>query len=195
MNREEALGQSPQRKTYDELRALFDALDESFRTQLNRSLPMADALNDRWDRARKLGFGTGTSIYDSALVLGDVKVGSNCWIGPGTVIDGSGGLIIGDHCTVSAGVHIYSHDNIKQTLTGGKLPIERTPVSIGNNTYIGPDSIIVKGVQIGNQCVVATNSFVNKHVPDNTIVGGNPARILGTVRIEQDEVFFDFAKD
>jgi hypothetical protein len=62
---------------------------------------LADYLVDRWDKARMLGFGEDISAYDSCLVIGDVKVGKGCWIGPFAILDGYGGLTIGDCCTIS----------------------------------------------------------------------------------------------
>ncbi|HWW52845.1 MAG TPA: hypothetical protein VNY84_03710, partial [Acidimicrobiales bacterium] len=64
--------------------------------RFQRSLPFGDGFGDRWERARRLGFGPEASIYDSSVVLGDVAVGAHTWIGPFTVLDGSGGgLTIG----------------------------------------------------------------------------------------------------
>src|SRR5204863_7859634 len=128
----------PQENEFNNLHALHDFLFSEFKKQFNRSLPFADEVFDRWERAKKLGWGEGSSVYDSSCIFGDVSVGKRCWIGPFTIIDGSGGLTIGDSCTISAGVHIYSHDNLKQTLSGGKFSIEHAPVSIGNCSYIGP---------------------------------------------------------
>lgn len=83
--------------THPELKELFILIqklkshfDVSFLEELNRSLPFADLLFDRWERAKMLGFGEGTSVYDSAYIFGDVKVGKNTWIGPFTILDGSG---------------------------------------------------------------------------------------------------------
>ena len=59
--------------------------------RFKRTLPLADYIVDRWEKARELGFGEGTSIYDSSLVFGDVRVGEHTWIGPFTLLDGSGG--------------------------------------------------------------------------------------------------------
>jgi len=177
---------------FQELNALHDTLFEEFKNQFDRSLPFTDELFDRWDRAKKLGFGEGSSIYDSSYIFGNVKVGKQTWIGPFTIIDGSGGLEIGDNCTISSAVHIYSHDNLKSTLSGGKIAIEHAQVTIGNNTYLGPHSIIAKGVSIGNHCVVASNSFVNKNMKDNSIYAGNPAKCIGHVRIFDNKIEFDY---
>ena len=102
---------------------------------------------------------------------------------PISIIDGSGGLTIGDYCTISSGVQIYTHDNVYQTLSSGHHPIERQPVCIGHNVYIGPYSIITKGINIGNYCVIGSGSLVNKDVPNYSIVFGKPGKIVGNVKI------------
>lgn len=192
MNRKEKISSDKSRAFYEQVINLHKELDDAFISQFNRSLPFAETLFDRWERAKKLGFGDNSSIYDSALVFGDAKVGANVWIGPNTIIDGSGGLTIGDFCTISVGVHIYTHDNVKQTLTSGKHPIERVPVQIGNNVYIAPNAIITKGVSIGNFSIIGAHAFVNKDVPDNAIVMGQPAKVVGVVTFENDEPRFNY---
>jgi acetyltransferase-like isoleucine patch superfamily enzyme len=192
MDRKKIIKDQQQEHSFNGLNSLHELLFTEFKKQFNRSLPFTDEVFDRWERAKKLGWGEGSSLYDSSYVFGDVIVGKNCWIGPFTIIDGSGGLTIGNQCTISSGVHIYSHDNVKQTLSGGKLPIEHTPVTIGNNTYIGPQSIIVKGIKIGNHCLVASNSFVNSSIDDNSIVAGNPAKVIGKVIVKEDDIQFHY---
>jgi acetyltransferase-like isoleucine patch superfamily enzyme len=179
---------------YKTLENLHNTLDTHFKKKFDRSLPFNEEISDRWERAKKLGFGEKSSIYDSAFVFGDVKIGKSCWIGPFTIIDGSGGLSIGDNCTISVGVHLYSHDNLKQTLTGGAVEIERSVLVIGNNTYIGPQSIIAKGITIGSYCVVAANSFVNSDMENNSIYAGNPAKKIGNVLVDGQKVTFNYIK-
>jgi acetyltransferase-like isoleucine patch superfamily enzyme len=192
MNREEFLNKQPEENIYNDIHALHKLLFSEFKKQFDRSLPFPDEVFDRWERAKKLGWGEGSSVYDSSYIFGNVQMGKKCWVGPYSIIDGSGGLTIGDNCTISAGVHIYSHDNLKQTLSGGQLPIEHAPVSIGDCTYIGPQSIITKGITIGHHCVIASNSFVSKSVEDYTIVGGNPAKKIGRIIIRNNDIEFDY---
>lgn len=195
MDKKKALQNEPKLlEQFEQLHALNVALEESYLEHFNRSLPFPDHLNDRWERAQRLGFGKGTNIYDSSYVIGDVSVGEHCWIGMFTILDGSGGLRIGDGCTISAGVHVYSHDNVKSTLSGNQLPIERMPVTIGNRCYIAPHSIIAKGVSLGDGVVVAAQSFVNKSFPDHAIVAGTPARQIGKVVYTDGSITFEYFK-
>ncbi len=193
MNRLKAIEESPELiKLFEDFKNLYKKLDEVFVEQFKRSLPIAELMNDRWERAERLGFGKGSSIYDSSLVFGHPKIGTNCWIGPFTIVDGSGGLVVGNHCTISAGVHIYSHDNLKATLQPKEAQIEQIPVWIGNNCYIAPNSIIAKGVTLGDFCIVAANSMVNKSFDSHSIVGGNPAKQIGKVEFIDDSVVFKY---
>ena len=182
-----------QRQLADAMQAVYLARDAELREKFDRSLPFGDALFDRWERARRLGFGEGASVYNSAAIFGSVTAGDKTWIGPYVVLDGSGGGIdIGRYCSIAAGVHIYTHDTVHWALSGGVLPFRMGAVRVGDCTYIGSQSVIAAGVTIGTRCVVAANSLVNRDVPDATIVGGSSARILGRVIGEGQAVRLEF---
>ena len=162
---------------YKIIRELLFKLITKKKKKYDRFLSIPDYIIDRWERAKLMGFGEGTSVYDSCLVLGDVSVGKNTWIGPYTILDGlGGGLTIGDNCNICAGVHIYTHSTVNRVINNAQ--IEKAPVSIGSNAYIGPNVIVTMGCHIGNRVVIGANSFVNKDIPDNTKVFGTPARIV-----------------
>ncbi len=161
------------------VKALIVRLRERTRVAFARVLPVGDYFSDRWEKARYLGFGEGTSIYDSALVLGDVKVGRHTWIGPSTVLDGSGGLSIGDHCSISAGVQIYTHDTMEWALSGGARGAVRAATKIGSRCYLGPNAIVVKGVTIGDGSVIGAGSLVLHDIPAGSKAYGSPCRVVG----------------
>jgi acetyltransferase-like isoleucine patch superfamily enzyme len=168
----------------DRLRALWRRLRADVDGRWRRTLPLGDYVVDRWEKAHLLGFGEGASIYDSALVIGDVKVGAHTWIGPFTILDGSGGLTIGAYCSISAGVQLYSHDTVRWAVTGGEAPPERAPTHIGSRCYLGPNTVVVKGVTIGDGCVVGANSLVLHDLPAGSKAFGTPCRVVGRVEGE-----------
>ena len=166
---------------FKELKSFWLSRRREINEKYARTLPFGDYVVDRWEKAEELGFGKGTSIYDSSLVLGDVRVGENTWIGPFTILDGSGGgLQIGSNCSISAGVQIYTHDTVERSLSGGVYPIATAPTSIGSNCYIGPNVVIVKGVTIGDGVVVGANSLVLKDIPAGCKAYGTPCAIVSS---------------
>src|ERR1700761_5232066 len=137
------------------IREFLNALALRKKAQYNRRVSVGDLLTERSDNAAMYGFGEGTTMYDNVLVLGDVKVGRNTWIGPGCILDGSGGgLEIGDWCSISAGVQIYTHHTVNRSISLGASPIDYAPTSIGDGVYLGPNTIVQMGIKIGDRAIV-----------------------------------------
>ena len=177
-----------------ELKRVYGLLQAQMKQRWNRDLPLEELLFDRWERAGQLGFGEGTSIYHNSYVYGDVKVGKHTWIGPFTLLDGSGGLEIGDYCNISSGVQIYTHDTVKWAVSGGIAEYERAPVKIGNCCYIGPQTVIAKSVTIGDHSIIGACSFVNRDVPAYSIVAGMPGKVIGRVVIDGDKIKYEYSQ-
>ncbi len=150
-------------------------LDNDMKTQFKRHVSIGDLIIDRWERAKTYGFGEGTSCYDNVLIIGEVKVGKNCWIGPNVILDGSGGLTIGDNCSISAGAQIYTHDSVQWATSMGEAEICRKPTTIGNGVYVGPQSIVTMGITVGDQCVIGAMSLVMESLAPRAKAYGIPA--------------------
>jgi acetyltransferase-like isoleucine patch superfamily enzyme len=161
----------------DQLREFLAGRRAAVAGEFKRTLPFGDYVSDRWDKARSLGFGEGASIYDSAHVFGAVSVGRNTWIGPFTILDGSGGLTIGDNCSISAGVQIYSHDTVAWATSSGTADYAYAPTTIGSRCYLGPNTVVAKGVSIGDGAVIGANSLVLGDIPAGAKAYGSPARV------------------
>ncbi len=172
---------------------LYQNLREETRKKWKRTLPFNELLFDRWEKAQFLGAQKNASIYDNSYVFGNVNIGKNTWVGPYTILDGSGGKIsIGKYCSISSGVQVYSHNSVNWSLTGGKTSFEKRNVSISDNCYIGPHSIITMGSKIGKGCVIGALSLIKSAIPPNSIVFGNPGKIVGKTVIKGNTVKFNY---
>jgi acetyltransferase-like isoleucine patch superfamily enzyme len=172
---------------HDSLGRLLGALRSRMRARFQRHVPTGTLLHDRWQLAQRLGFGERSSVYDECLVLGDVRVGSDCWIGPYTILDGAhASLRIGDHTSVAAGCQLYTHDTIERALCGSRGPIVGRPTTIGRCCFLGPLVVIGPGTTLGDHCFVAAGSYLSGAFASHSFIAGNPARRQGRVEIEGD---------
>lgn len=171
-------GTAEEQSFFAQLMSGLMKLMELKKLKYNRVLPVGEYLVDRHEKARMLNFGDGTTIYDSSVVIGDVKVGKNTWIGPNVLLDGSGTLIIGDNCSISAGVQIYTHDSVKWAVSGGEAGYEYGPTVIGDNCYLGPNVVVEKNITIGECSIIGANSLVNRSLPARSKAVGLPAKII-----------------
>lgn len=103
------------------------------------------------------------------------KIGKNVFISPGAVIDPIYPYLVelGDGVVLGLGAMVLAHE---YTAYDSRLGMVR----IGAGSVIGARATIRAGVSIGRNCTVGANSFVNKNVPDNTVVGGIPAKTIKT---------------
>jgi len=110
---------------------------------------------------------------------GCLEVGGNAVISPNCVIyaAGPGGVRIGNNFDCGPGVCVFSSRTHYQK---GPNSHVFAPVVIGNNVTLFANSVIDIGVTIGNGAVIAACSVVVDDVPDNTLVGGAPARIIAS---------------
>ena len=173
-------------KDVKKLKNTLALLSDIYSKKWNRNIPVVDILFDRWAAGKKLNFGENCNISHLSYVIGDVVVGKNTFIGPFTILDGSGDLEIGDYCSIATGVHIYSHDTISRALSGHRSQIVRSPTKIGNCCFVGPNAVITKGVKIDDHCFIGPNSVVLSNVPSFTAVMGNPAKKVGKVVISEE---------
>ena len=111
------------------------------------------------------------------LISMGMKVGKNFGRLNGVILDPSHCWLIemGDNVTLAPRVHILCHDaSTKQFLDYTKIG----KVSIGDNVFIGAESVVLPNVKIGNNVIIGANSTVSKDIPDNVVAVGNPARVI-----------------
>ena len=86
-------------------------------------------------------------------------------------------LTIGNNVVISQ-ARILLHDGSTRLFCNNHSYV--AAVNIGNNVFIGADSIVLPGTTVGNNVVVGAGTIVSKDIPDNSVVVGNPMRIIGT---------------
>ncbi|MDP2440558.1 acyltransferase [Rhodoferax sp.] len=145
------------------------------------------------ERAQLNGLPAGCRMRENAKILAPDRLvcGNYVWIGEGVIVDASGGLEIGDHTTLGSGSYIWSHSSVMANILmdnrSGNPYIVRSRTRIGRGTFIGGPSVVYPGVSIGDRCIVMPMSVVASDVPDNTMVGGSPARVIKQI----DDAYID----
>ena len=123
------------------------------------------------------------SIYGSADH--PLEIGDNSYVGMFSIINGfAAKVIVGKNVSIAQSVNIMadSGPNASQEMQQ-YYPVIKGNVTIGDHSWIGANSIIMPGVKLGEFCVVAANSFVDKSFPPYSVIGGNPAKLLKTIAI------------
>lgn len=137
-------------------------------------------------------FGNGAEIrpYSYVINCSKISIGDNVVIRPGSMLfaDGretnKGRIFIEDGVLIGSGVHIY--------VSNHKFGKPDTPVieqghfaavdtTLKKGSWIGANSILLPGITVGINSIVGAGSIVTKNVPDNTVVAGNPAKIIKTL--------------
>ena len=113
----------------------------------------------------------------------NIHIGKNVFFNMGCKFQDQGGIFIGDGALIG-------HNVVLATLNHAQSPSDRAsmipaPIHIGKNVWIGANATILPGVTIGDGAIVAAGAVVAKDVPENTIVGGVPARIIRTISEEE----------
>jgi acetyltransferase-like isoleucine patch superfamily enzyme len=131
----------------------------------------------------ELGTGVGLGVVgrepgDQAIL----RIGSHTRIQTRTHINCEVAISIGDHCAISWDVEILDTDIHTIIADDGRPLPNRAPVIIEDRVWIGTRAIILKGVTVGHDSIVAAGSVVTQSIPPNSLCAGNPARVIRQVR-------------
>jgi acetyltransferase-like isoleucine patch superfamily enzyme len=139
----------------------------------------------------KISFGDGVFVqencginiaYDNPLqdIIIDIKKEAN--IGRRSIITASNKVVIGEKVLIAPNVYIadcgHEFSDINMPIIEQGISGCTNEVIIGSGTWIGTNSVIVGNVNIGVDCVIGANSFVNKDIPDYSVAVGSPAKII-----------------
>lgn len=128
-----------------------------------------------------IGRGVRLAMGSKIVCGGHLSLGPRVIVGPNTVIMCATQVHVGARSMISWNCSIFDSIGHRMWMErSGEAEIEE-PITIGEDVWIGPYSIIMKGVTIGDNCIIGAGSVVRRDVPPNTLVYGNPARPAGKV--------------
>ena len=123
----------------------------------------------------------GVNIGKNPHFYGKIHWGTEPWI-----------ITIGDNVHITYGCKFVAHDGGTLIFRDQIPDLEITkPITVGNNVYIGTETLILPGVNIGSNVVIGARSVVTKDIPDNSVAAGVPARVIKTT----DEYLEKISKD
>jgi len=123
---------------------------------------------------------------------GRIELGEWCYVGEGSRIWSSASITLGDYVLIAHNVMIvdnFTHpmgfqarrEHARATIAGQGPPsidLGEKPVVIGNDVWIGANSVIMRGVTIGDRAIISASSVVRGDIPPDVVVSGNPAAIV-----------------
>lgn len=162
-----------------------------------RLMPTARIRNIRGD-SDCIVIGANSIIRGELLTFahgGRIEIGSWCYVGENSRIWSAGSIRIGDRVLIAHDVnvfdnlthpvdHVARHRQIQEMFTKGhprQLDLDERPVVINDDAWIGAGVFLMRGVQVGARAIVAAGSVVTADVAEDTVVGGNPARVVRSV--------------
>lgn len=141
-----------------------------------------------------------TRVGSSTSIVGgeNLELADNVFIGQFNFIEASKGMIINEGCQITNFISILTHSSHNSIRYYGKEYRKNSDlkgyvtgkVVIGKYTFVGPHVTIMPGTNIGKGCIISAYSFVKGDFPDFSIIAGNPAVVVGSVR-ENDEMFIN----
>ena len=133
---------------------------------------------------RKFSLGRHSVVESFSCInnaVGDVIIGDQTRIGLHNTIIGP--VTIGSHVNLAQGITVtaLNHNFEDATRCIDELGVSTKPVVINDDVWIGANAVILPGVTIGRHSVVAAGAVVTKDVPENTVVGGVPAKVMSVI--------------
>lgn len=119
-----------------------------------------------------------------------IEVGKNFFANYNCTILDVAKVKIGDNCMLAPNVAIYTAGHPIHPDTRNTMYEYGIEVTIGNNVWIGGNTVVCPGVKIGNNCVIGAGSVVTKDIPDWSIAAGNPCKVIRKITDDDRKLYF-----
>jgi maltose O-acetyltransferase len=153
------------------LSAIYKMLEKAYSKQKDKEYRREFNIHEK----ARLGY------MPQIVFQGNIKIGPNSYFNSGKIASGKNSHVnIGKWCAIgyNVNIHAISHDPDYSTGPESERPFVEESINIGDYTWIGSNTFILPGVKIGNNCVVGANAVVTKSFPDNSVIGGVPAKLI-----------------
>jgi acetyltransferase-like isoleucine patch superfamily enzyme len=145
----------------------------------------------------------GDSVIRGTLRLeaqGRLDLGRFCYVGDGVIVSAQAHVTIGEATLLAHGVQVFDNNSHPISAAArelqfrrmmgfkernGPIIIDAAPVQIGRRCWIGANALVMKGVTIGDDTIVAAGSVVSTSLPEGVIAGGNPAKTIRVLTAEE----------
>lgn len=134
--------------------------------------------------------GSNTRIKGSLLIhnadrmkpiYGNLKIGNEVYVGRNCFFDVADKIVLGNRVSVSHNCTFNTHTDVGYSkLVNTLLPITTGPITIGDDSYLGLNVVILENCDIGKNSIIAACTLVQKSFPDFSIIAGNPSKIIGS---------------
>lgn len=120
----------------------------------------------------------------------NIEVGKNFFANYNCTMLDVGKITIGDNCFMAPNVAVYTAGHPLHPDSRNSMYEYGIPVSIGDNVWIGGNTVICPGVTIGSNCVIGAGSVVTKDIPEWSVAAGNPCRVIRKITDEDKKYYF-----
>lgn len=114
-----------------------------------------------------------------------IKIGQNCIIDTMSFSTEPYLIEIGEKARIASGTIFFTHDGSIHCFLDEHEGEIYGKITLGNNVFIGARSIILLNTKIGNNCIIGAGSVVRGHFPDNSVIIGNPAKVVSNINIQK----------
>ena len=122
--------------------------------------------------------GEGTKVVGPIYCTAKLVTGSNCWLGRNFTIHGNGVVEMGDNCDIAPDVTFLTGRHAIISQEDGAAESRKYSIRVGEGCWIGAGTTLGRNVTIGKGCMILASACVMKNMPEKTLIGGVPARIV-----------------